>query len=88
MEKIIFFSLVVTVIFVIFKMIEMKYIEKEWVPIKNFIRDSIMVFVSSFLGGTILLKSGNSVTQLFNVITDTKVVPTANASVFTDNPNF
>jgi len=88
MEKIIFFSLVVTIIFITFKMIEMKYIEKEWAPIKTLVRDTLMVFSSSFLGATILLKSGNSVTQLFNVITDTKINPTANASVFTDNPNF
>ncbi len=88
MEKIIFFSLVVTIIFITFKMIEMKYIEKEWAPIKILVRDTLMVFSSSFLGATILLKSGNSVTQLFNVITDTKVNPTVNASVFTDNPNF
>lgn len=88
MEKIIFFSLVVTVIFVIFKMIEMKFIDKEWAPVKTFIRDILMVFASSFLGGTILLNAGNSVTQMFNVLTDTKVSPTKHASVFTDNPNF
>ena len=69
-------------------MIEMKFIDKEWVPIKTFIRDIVMVFASSFLGGTILLNTGNSVTQMFNVLTDTKVSPTRNASVFTDNPNF
>ena len=88
MEKIIFFSLVVTIIFITFKMIEMKYIEKEWASIKTMVRDTLMVFSSSFLGGIVLLKSGNSLTQLFNVITDTKINPTANASVFTDNPSF
>lgn len=88
MEKIIFFSLIVTIIFITFKMIEMKYIEKEWAPIKTMVRDTLMVFSSSFLGGIVLLKSGNSLTQLFNIITDTKINPTANASVFTDNPSF
>jgi hypothetical protein len=88
MEKIIFFSLVVTIIFLVLKVVEMKYIEKEWAPVKNFIRDICMVFASSFLGGTILLNAGNSVTQMFNILTDTKVSPTKNANVFTDNPNF
>ena len=88
MEKIIFFSLVVTVLFLIFKIIEMKYIEKEWAPVKILIRDLVMVFVSSFLGANVLNYTGNNVTQFFNVLTDTKVNPTRNAEVFTDNPNF
>ena len=60
MEKIIFFSLVVTVLFLIFKIIEMKYIEKEWAPVKILVRDVVMVFVSSFLGANVLNYTGNN----------------------------
>tara|TARA_B100000900_G_scaffold413921_1_gene439087 strand:+ start:871 stop:1143 length:273 start_codon:yes stop_codon:yes gene_type:complete len=90
MEKILFFSIVVSSFFLIFKFVEMKYIEKEWKPAKIIIRDIIMVFIASFLGFTIFNKSGSSINQLFDVITDSKSVPlsSANVNVFTDNPNF
>jgi hypothetical protein len=90
MEKILFFSIVVSIFFLIFKFVEMKYIEKEWKPAKIIIRDIIMVFIASFLGFTIFNKSGSSINQLFDVITDSKSVPlsSANVNVFTDNPNF
>ena len=90
MEKILFFSIVFLSFFLIFKFVEMKYIEKEWKPAKIIIRDIIMVFIASFLGFTIFNKSGSSINQLFDVITDSKSVPlsSANVNVFTDNPNF
>lgn len=90
MEKILFFSIVVSSFFLLFKFVEMKYIEKEWKPAKIIIRDIIMVFIASFLGFTIFNKSGSSINQLFDVITDSKSVPlsSANVNVFTDNPNF
>ena len=40
------------------------------------------------LGANILNYTGNNVTQFFNILTDTKVNPSRNAEVFTDNPNF
>lgn len=88
MEKLIFFSLIVTVVYSLFKILEMKYIEKEWMPVKILIRDVVMVFAASFVGSNVINYSGNNITQFFNVLTDTKVNPTSNAQVFTDNPNF
>lgn len=90
MEKILFFSIVITTFFLIFKFVEMKYIEKEWKPAKIIIRDLVMVFIASFLGISLYNKGGKSVNQLFDVITDTKSVPlsSGNVNVFTDNPNF
>ena len=90
MEKILFFSIVISTFFLIFKFLEMKYIEKEWKPAKIIIRDLVMVFIASFLGFSLYDRSGNSINQLFDVITDTKSVPlsSANVNVFTDNPNF
>ena len=88
MEKVVFFSLVVSVLFLIFKFLEMKYIDHAYKPAREIIRDLLMVGVSSFLGAFILLRNGNSVSKLMDVITDKKISPLDGASVFTDNPNF
>ena len=67
MEKVVFFSLVVSVIFLIFKFLEMKYIDGVYRPAREIIRDLLMVGSASFLGAFILLKSGNSVSKLMDV---------------------
>jgi hypothetical protein len=55
MEKVLIFAISITLVFCVFKFIEMKYIEDDMKPLKYFVRDAIMVFASSFVVCYLLL---------------------------------
>ena len=88
MEKEIAFSLLVSIFYGIFKFIEMKYIEKEWKPVKLIVRDVIMVMISSFVGAIIFVQYHQSFSNFFSVITDNVMLDTSNTKVYTDSPSF
>jgi hypothetical protein len=80
MENIFVTAAIISIIFLISKFIEMRFIEKENKPLKLLIRDSLLVYFSVVFGYFILgqinpLLKGGSVG---NVTTP----------VFTDNPGF
>jgi hypothetical protein len=88
MEKVLIFAISITVLFCILKFLEMKYIDREIKPLKYFVRDAIMVFSSSILCLYILLQYDKNITDLFAVVTDSKVFSTDTTSVFTGEPGF
>ena len=77
MNNIFIKAAIISVIFLISKFIEMRFIEKENKPLKLLIRDTLLVYCSVVSGYFIIgqlnpvLKGGSTVTQ-----------------VFTDNPGF
>jgi hypothetical protein len=79
MDNIFVIAAIVSVIFIIAKFIEMRFIEKESKPLKLLIRDALLVYVSVVMGYFIL-------GQLKPIIQDggTVVAP----PVFTGNPDF
>lgn len=88
MEKLLVFALVITTVFSIFKILEMKYLEKDMKPLKFVIRDAVIVFVSSFATLTINSMFGGNVQDFMNVLTDTKTLDSASTQVFTGEPGF
>jgi hypothetical protein len=90
MENIIIIALITTVSFAFFKFIEMKFIEKnrEVKPLKYFVRDSIIVFVSSVIAAFVFFNMDGSVTEFMHTITETKILSAGPAQVFTDDPGF
>ena len=88
MEKILIFAISITVLFCVFKFIEMKYIDKEIKPLKYFIRDAIMVFSSAFVCIYVLLQYDKNITDLFSVVTDSKVFSPDTTTIFTGEPGF
>ena len=70
------------------KFLEAKYLDKEWKPLKYFVRDAIIVFISTAVGGFIFFQNNNAISELFNVVTETKILNTANTQIFTDAPGF
>jgi|TARA_B110000093_G_C12780455_1_gene330329 hypothetical protein len=50
MEQNIFYALFISVSYIIIKFIEMKVILKEFKPLKEIIRDMIVVFISVIIG--------------------------------------
>jgi hypothetical protein len=88
MEKEFILAVLVTFLFSVLKFIEMKYIDKEIKPMKLFIRDAIIVFVSTLLCCYLFFSYDSYITDFFNVVTDNKIINPANTQVFTDVPGF
>jgi hypothetical protein len=88
MEKVLIFAISITILFCIFKFIEMKYIDNEIKSLKYFVRDAIMVFSSSIVCIYILLHFDKNITDLFAVVTDTKIFSPDTTTIFTGEPGF
>jgi uncharacterized membrane protein len=88
METIFIISGIIAVIFSIFKVFEIKYIEKRLPPIKNIIRDSGIAFISVCIGLFGYIQFNGSVSDLLNIITDNKSMNLNATQVFTDDPGF
>jgi hypothetical protein len=88
MEKLFLIAALITFLYCSMKCIEMKFIDKEWKPLKYVIRDAVYVFICSIIG--VLVYSGiyGQVNDFFNVITETKTLNPASTQVFTDAPGF
>jgi len=76
MDNIFVIAGIISVIFLIIKFIEMRFVDKESKPLKLLIRDTIVVFFSVISGNFII-------EQLSPVMQKGGVTP-----VFTDNPEF
>jgi hypothetical protein len=88
MEKIFIISTIITFLFCLVKFIEMKYLDKEFKPLKFLVRDAVMVFVCSLAAALFVFNMDGSITDFFNVLTDTKTLNTATTQIFTDEPGF
>jgi len=80
MDNIFVISAIISVIFVIAKFIEMRFIEKESKPLKILIRDGLLVYFSVIVG-YFIIEQLKTVVQ--NGGDSSKITP-----AFTDNPNF
>jgi hypothetical protein len=88
MEQFLIPAIIATSIFSLFKFLEMKYLDKQMKPLKNVIRDALMVFVASFVGAYVFSLFGGSVQEFFNIVTESKTLNAAATQVFTDVPGF
>ena len=88
MEKVFILSIIVTCLFVFVKVLEMKFIDKEWKPLKTIIRDAVIIFVCSVIGSFLLFQVDSSVTDFLNVVTDNKSFNMSATQIFTDEPGF
>jgi multisubunit Na+/H+ antiporter MnhB subunit len=90
MENMLIVAIMTTLLFCAFKFVEMRFIDKqkEMKPLKFFVRDLVLVFVSSLAAGFFFFNSNKQISEFVNTITDTKVIPEGAAQVFTDAPGF
>jgi hypothetical protein len=75
MENTIMICSVVAFLFLLFKFIEMRFIEKENKPLKTIVKDTLIVFISTFVGITVIEQFPN-------------ITEESQASVFTNKPDF
>jgi hypothetical protein len=88
MENLFLIAMITTVLFIGIKFIEMKYLEKEMKPLKELVRDGLVVFVSTIVASYGFVYSNSSINDFFNIITENKVMNTNTTQIFTDNPGF
>ena len=72
-------SIIIGIIYFIIKFIEMRFVEKEAKPLKDIIKETALVFLSSILGGYILEQF-----KIPNLLGSIKEIP----KVFTNDPGF
>jgi uncharacterized PurR-regulated membrane protein YhhQ (DUF165 family) len=83
MENIFVLALIISVVFIMIKFVEMRFITKEDRPLKELIKEGIQIYLSSVLA--LYIATQFDVVQL----TDLKVSKGGgNVSVFVDNPDF
>lgn len=89
MDAMLIISVLVTVLFFVVKFVESRYLEKENPrPLKDIVRDTIIVLVSSLMGCFIYFNLNSKINEFFNIITETKVLTPESTMVFTDSPGF
>ena len=76
-----------TILFIVIKMIEMKFIQKEMKPVKEIVRDAVIVGVSVAVASFAVATMDKPIAGLMDAITEKQVL-TSQAPVFTDNPGF
>ena len=81
MDKIFVIAAIISVIFLISKFIEMRFVEKETKPLKFLIRDSLLVYFSVVFGDFVI-------GQINPMIKGGTSDSTAVTQVITDNPGF
>jgi len=87
-ETIFLLAFFTTTLFLLLRFLEMKFIDKEYKPLKIILRDGVMVFSSTLITAYILSNMNGSIKDFMNVITETKVLDPAATQIFTDTPAF
>jgi hypothetical protein len=80
MDNIFLIAFIISVVFLITKFIEMRFVDKESKPLKFLIRDAVLVYFS-VISGYFIINQMNPIIK--GAIGGSKVTP-----VFTDNPGF
>ena len=81
MENVYFISILISIIFLIFKIIDIKLLKRDELVLKVVVRDMMVVFLSVFLGMFVSEQIGEvSVSKIFDT--------NETVSAFTNNPEF
>lgn len=88
MEKALILSVAIVVIFGFLKFAEMKYLEQKLKPLRDVVRDLVMVFVSAFLCSLGVLQFQDKIDDFFSVITNNNILKAEHTQVFTGMPDF
>jgi len=88
MEKVFILAFLVSIIYGILRVLEMKYVQKEWKPLKDLVRDTLIVFISGAVAGFVTFYADNKVSDFLNIMTQSKVLDSSASQVFTGEPGF
>lgn len=88
MEKLFVISILISIVYAIVTVVESKFIQKKIKPTKEIIREVFFVFISSLVSLFLFFKMSGTLTEFFNIITDTKTEVVKTTEVFTGEPGF
>jgi hypothetical protein len=88
MEKVVLLAFSLTLFYGILKFLEMKFIEREIKPLKEIVRDLILVFCSSFIVFYFFIQHQTKLDDFFSVVTHTNILNPNTTQVFTGSPDF
>tara|TARA_B100001175_G_C18924901_1_gene364171 strand:- start:199 stop:471 length:273 start_codon:yes stop_codon:yes gene_type:complete len=90
MDPMLVVTVLIVIVFALVKFMEYKFLEKEdeKTPLKDIVRELIIVAICSLGGSFIYFHFQGTINEFFNVVTEAKVLSQANTAVFTDKPNF
>ena len=88
MEEVFVIATIITLSFCLSKFIETKYFMEEVKPLKDVVRDCLLVLICSIAGSYFYFYFQTIIRDFFNIVTETKVLNTASTQVFTDSPTF
>jgi hypothetical protein len=88
MEEVFVVATIITLSFCLSKFIETKYFMEEAKPLKDIVRDCLLVLMCSITGSYMYFYFQTTIRDFFNVVTETKVLNNASTQVFTDIPSF
>lgn len=88
MERELLISFLIAVFFFILRIVEMKYIDKQWIPLKYVVRDIFIVFVAALFGSSLFFYAQTGILEFFSVVTDNVEVAPIASQIFTDEPGF
>ena len=88
MENLILFAIFTTAIFILLKILEMKYLEEEMKPLKFMVRDAVIVFTSAIAAAVLRFYIKGSLADFLNVVTENKIPNLEATQIFTGEPGF
>jgi len=88
MEQVFVITTIITLSFCLSKYVEYKYFTDNVKPMKDIVRDCLLVLLSAVSGSYVYFYFQSTISDFFNVVTETKVLSNASTQVFTDNPTF
>lgn len=88
MYQIIIISCLVSLSYFVMRIVEMKYIIKQNKPLKDIVRDTLIVLFCSILGTFVFYNMETTFYEMFNIITDNKNIVPKMTEVFIDEPGF
>jgi hypothetical protein len=87
MDSLVSIVFVTTILYIVVKTIDMKYIKKEMRPLKEMVHDAAVVAVSCGLAVFAVFSLNKPVGGFIDAITEKTAIPAA-ANVFTGDPGF
>lgn len=88
MEQVVIISILISVIYLGIKVVSMKYVEKKFVPLRDTVRDTIIVFVASCISTLFYFKMNVGISNFLDIVTDSKTLIPSTTQVFTGEPGF
>lgn len=88
MEQVVIISVLISILYLGVKIVEMKYVDKKMKPMRDIVRDTVIVFAVSAVSTFFYFKMNVNISNLIDVVTDSKTLVPSATQVFTGEPGF